>query len=134
MPYELQLNRFIHRPGWKYQIIRITDIALHANPKQPTSIGKKLRQAFKSMKPGRIYGAIEPVAPSSEKKLAIVGLLQNDPELLKYIQEQERNGYKVLLDIPKEIPIVAGKDTIEFIASVQGQRILRRLAKNNQNN
>ena len=47
------------------------------------------------------------------------------------VMEEQKNGYKVLLELPKEIPILAGKDTIEFLASVNGKRILRGLAKNN---
>ncbi len=135
MEYQLQLNRFVPEEGWKYKVIRITDIALHTSHKQPTSIGKKLKQAFKSMKPGRIYGSIsyaEPATtPSPENQTAVLDLIKKDPEFVKMVMEEQKNGYKVLLELPKEIPILAGKDTIEFLASVNGKRILRGLAKNN---
>lgn len=137
MPYELQLNRFIHRPGWKYKTIRITDIAIHTSSKQPTSIAKKIKQAFKSTKPGRIYGSMvyadEPNASSPENKTAIIEWIKRDPEFVKMVLDYEKQGYKILLELPKEIPVFAGKDTVEFLASVNGKRILRRLAKNNQN-
>lgn len=136
MEYELQLNPFVPKDGVKYKVIQITDIALHNTYNPPTSIGKKIRQAFKFNKPGRIYGSVNysNSAPSPENKLAIITLLKKDPELLKFIKEQERSGYKVLIELPKQIPVIAGKDTIEFMASINGQRILRRLAKNNMSN
>jgi predicted methyltransferase len=134
MGYELQLKPFMPKKGWKYKTIRITDIALHTSHKQPTSIGKKLKQAFKSMKPGRIYGSIsyaEPTTASPENKTALIDMMKKDPEFVKMVMEEEKNGYKVLLELPHQIPILAGKDTVEFLASVNGKRILRGLAKDN---
>ncbi len=132
MEYELQLNPFVRKAGWKYEAIQITDIAVHTKPKKPTtSIGKKIRQAFRSMKPGRIYGTIDNTATTSESRTAIIELLKKDSGLLEYIRQREQNGYKVLVSIPNEIPIIAGDDTIEFMASVHGKRILRRLEKDN---
>ncbi len=135
MEYELRLNPFVPRQGQKYKKIQITDITLHTSHKQPTlSIGKKIRQAFKSMRPGRIFGSIsytEPTTPSPQNKTALIDMMKKDPEFVKIIREEEKNGYKVLLELPNEIPLLAGKDTIEFLASVNGKRILRRLAKNN---
>lgn len=129
MHYELQLNPFIHRAGWKYKKIQITNIQLHTNPKPQTSIGKKLKQAFQYMKPGRIYSHINAFAPAADKKQMIIDLIKKDPDFLKYIQEQERNGYKVLLELPEDIPVLPGPDTIDFINSTKGQRLLRWLAK-----
>ena len=133
MPYELQLNPFVRKDGWKYKVIRITDFALHTTQNPPTSIGKKIRKSFKHNQPGRIYGSIKysDSAPFPENTLSILDLIKKDPEFLKFIEEQEKNGYKVLLELPKEIPVVAGKDTIEFMASINGKRILKGLAKNN---
>jgi hypothetical protein len=132
MEYELQLKPFVEKEGWKYKTIQITDIALHTAHKQPTpSIGKKIAQAFKFKKPGRIYAPIDNTAESPAQRIAVIDLLKKDPDFLKMVQDEEKNGYKILLALPKEIPVVAGKDTIEFIASSNGQRILRGLAKNN---
>ena len=136
MDYQLKLKPFKPKDGQKYKIIQITDIALHTTHKKPTSIGKKLRQAFKYKKPGRIYGTVSnvnPTTPSPQNKQAVIDLIQKDPEFVKMVLEEENKGYKVLLGLPDELPVVAGKDTIEFIASVNGQRILRGLAKNNPN-
>jgi|GEM_PF-683693 hypothetical protein len=135
MEYELRLNPFVPRQGQRYKTIRITDITLHTSHKQPTlSIGKKVRQAFKSMKPGRIFGSIsyaEPTTSSPESKTVLIDMMKKDPEFVKMVMEEEKNGYKVLLELPHQIPILAGKDTIEFLASVNGKRILRGIAKNN---
>ncbi len=135
MPYELQAKPFVRKDGWKYKLIQITDIALHTSHKQPTlSIGKKVSQSFRSSKPGRIYGSLDNATLPDENKLALIDLIKKDPEFLKLVQEEERNGYKVLLALPHELPIVAGRDTIEFMTSVNGKRMLRKLAKNNPNN
>ncbi len=134
MDYQLKLKPFKAKNGQKYKIIQITDIALHTAHKNPTSIGKKLQQAFKFKKPGRIYGLINNVeltTSSPQNKQAIIDLIKKDHEFMKVILEEEKNGYKVLLGLPDEIPVVAGKDTIEFIASINGKRVLRGLAKNN---
>ncbi len=134
MEYELQLNPFVRKAGWKYKTIQITDIALHTSPKQTTfSIGKKIAKAFRKMVPGRIYGGLTidtAVAPPPERKSSLIEVLKRDPDFVKMIRDEEQNGYKVLLAIPKEIPVIAGKDTVEFMASVNGKRIMRGLAKN----
>lgn len=133
MPLKLEIKPFIKQEGCKYRVIRITDIALHTSIKQTKSIGKKIKQAFNSMKPGRLYDALSPTelfSSPTENKNAVLDLIINDPECAKMISEEEQNGYKVLIGLPKEIPVVLGKDTMEFLASINGKRILRKLAKN----
>lgn len=136
MEYQLQLNPFVRKDGWKYKVIQITDITLHtSHHEQPASIGKKIVQAFKSMRPGRIYSPISYARPndsSTDKRRAFVDLLKKDPAFVKMIREEEQNGCKVLIGLPKEIPILMGRDTVEFLASVNGKRVLRGLAKNSQ--
>jgi hypothetical protein len=132
MEYELRLNPFVKKPGWKYKTIQITDIAVHTNPKNPTlSIGKKIRQAFRRHKPGRIYQPIENSTPPLDRRTLVIEMIKKDPEFLKMVQDEEKNGCKVLLALPENIPLILGNDTIEFMTSIQGKRILRRLAKNN---
>ena len=133
MPYELQLNPFTPKPGSKYRVIQITDITFHTESRKPTiSIGRKIMEAFRSNKPGRIYGSVDNSISSPEQQVATIDSIKKDPKLLEAIQEQEKNGYKVLLSIPKELPILAGSDTKEFIKSPKGQRLLRWLARKNQ--
>ena len=135
MEYKLELKPFVKKEGWKYKIIQITDIAVHTTQTRPTaSIGNKIALAFKKNAPGRIYGLMDKdkaAASPSERKAALVEAMKHDPSFLEMVQESERNGYKVLLELPEEIPVIFGADTVEFIASVNGKRILRGLAKNN---
>jgi hypothetical protein len=56
-------------------------------------------------------------------------MLKKDPEFMKMVQEEEKKGYKILIDIPRELPLFPGKDTMDFINSKNGKRILRSLAK-----
>lgn len=59
MHYELQLTTFKQKDGFKYKVIKITDITLHSNTKKPTKlIGKKIKQSFDSNQSGRIYTPI----------------------------------------------------------------------------
>jgi hypothetical protein len=132
MEYKLEIKPFERKDGWKYKIITVTDFALHTADKQPTvSFGKKIRQLLETKKPRRIYGLIQESPSTHEENTSILDMLQKDEEFMKMIQEEEKKGYKILISIPKKgIPIVPGKDTIDFINSKNGQRVIRGLAKN----
>ncbi len=128
MECQLQLKPFEKKDGFKYKILQITDIALHSSDRQPTkSIAKKIRQAFSQKKPGRLYGfKIQKPTDEPNSIEAVMDLVQKDPGLIKMIQEEEKNGYKILLGLPKDgIPIILGKDAEEFINSKNGQRVIR---------
>ncbi len=134
MEYQLQLKPFERKDGLKYKVIQITDIALHTTPHRPTSVGKKIKQAFTQNKPGRVYapltGAIQTDESAHEAKISIEQLIRQDPELVRWIQEEEQKGYKILIGLPKGgIPIFEGPDTREFLQSKNGKRVLRGLAK-----
>ena len=123
MDYRLELKPAVLKDGAKYRVIQITDIALHTAKKTPTpSIGKKMQKAFETMEPDRVY------APINGGELTLEFLSQ-DPDFVKLVREEEAKGYKVLLSIPKALPIYPGKDTLEFINSKNGKRVLRGLAK-----
>lgn len=130
MGYELQLKPFEQKDGLRYKVIQITDIALHTNKMRATpSIGKKFKQSFDSNRPGRIYSPIVNQA-APEQKVTVIDLLKKDPEFTNMILEEEKKGFKVLIAFPNEgIPIFPGKDTVEFINSTKGQRIIRRMTK-----
>lgn len=116
--------------GVKYKIIQITDIALHTARKTPTlSVGKKVKKAFENNNPGRIYSHIEKTAVYDNRTFTL-NLLKMDPDFVKMVQEEEANGYKILIALPHEgIPVFPDKDTVEFINSKNGKRIIRGLAK-----
>lgn len=133
MEYKLQIKPFVRKDGTKYKVIQITDIALHTKPHRPTSIAKKLQDAFTKNKLGRIYspvGNVELDDKSREVALPIHDLIRRDPALVRWIQEEEQKGYKILIGLPKGgIPVQLGKDAQEFMHSKNGKRVLRRLAK-----
>lgn len=128
MEYELKPATI--EKGVKYKVIQITDVALHTTRKTPTPlVGKKIQKAFEDNKPDRIYSHMEETAISDDRTFTI-NLIKNDPDLLRMVREEEAKGYKVLLALPKEgIPLVLGNDTVEFINSKNGKRILRGIAK-----
>lgn len=130
MDYNLEIKPAVMKNGQKYKIIQITDIALHTAKKAPTlSVGKKVQQAFEAGKPDRIYSKIEKPAVSDNRTFTLE-LLKMNPDFVRMVQEEEAKGYKVLISLPNGgIPVVPGKDTIEFMNSKNGKRIIRGLAK-----
>ncbi len=132
MDYKLELKPAVMKNGQKYKIIQITDLQLHTAPKTPTpSVGKKAQKAFEAEKPDRIYSKIDKTAVSDDRTFTLE-LLKMDPDFVRMVQEEEAKGYKVLIAFPnKGIPVVPGKDTVEFMNSKNGKRIIRGLAKKN---
>lgn len=130
MDYKLELKPAVMKNGQKYKIIQITDLQLHTAPKTPTtSVGKKVQKAFEADKPDRIYSKIDKTAVSDNRTFTME-LLKMDPHFVRMVQEEEAKGYKVLIALPnKGIPVVPGKDTVEFMNSKNGKRIIRGLAK-----
>lgn len=130
MDYELQLKPAVLKNGTKYKIIQITDIALHTAKKTPTpSVGKKMQKAFATDKPDRIYAPIQK-SNVADNRTFTLELLKQDPDFVKLVREEEAKGYKVLVSLPRAgIPIVPGQDTVEFMNSKNGKRLLRGLAK-----
>lgn len=130
MGFKLELKPFEQKDGVKYKIIQITDIALHTIQRTSTSsVAKKVHKAFKSDKSDRIYSKIEKSAVSDDRTLTLE-LLKMDTDFVRMIQKEEANGYKVLIALPNTgIPIAPSKDTVEFINSKNGGRIIRGLAK-----
>ncbi len=132
MEYQLQLKPFERKDGYKYKIIEITDIALHSSDKQPTkSISKKIKQSFEQNKPNRLYSLkTQELIEKGDMAKIIDDFVRQDPNFIKMVQEEEKKGYKILLGLPKEgIPIKLGDDTVEFLQSKNGQRIIRGMNK-----
>lgn len=130
MNYRLELKPATLKDGQKYKVIHITDLAFHSAPKTPTpSLGKKIQKASIKEEPGRFYAPID-LSAIADPKAYVIERLKQDPDFVKMVQEEEANGYKVLLSLPEAgIPQVLGKDTEEFLASKNGKRILRGIAK-----
>ena len=130
--YELQLKPFEEKDGYKYKILRITDITFHTSDKRPTKdVGKKIKKAFEQHKPSRLYGLNTcELMEGGDLSKVINDLVKQDPDFLKMIQEEEKKGYKVLLELPESgVPMIPGPDTIEFLNSKKGQRIMRNIHK-----
>jgi hypothetical protein len=132
MDYKVELKPAVLKDGVKYKIIEITDVALHTAKKTPTpSVGDKVQRAFEANKPDRIYSHLEKPTTSGNSNFTLE-LLKMDPDFVRMVREEEAKGYKILIALPKSgIPVVAGKDTVEFMQSKNGKRLLRGLAKEN---
>jgi len=132
MEQQLQLKPFKRTPGFKYKVICITDITFHASHRQPSmAIAKNVSKSFTKNEPGRFYGFKTEELSDRESLIRILDeYVKKDPAFLKMVQEEEKNGVKLLLEIPTEnIPIKFGNDVYEFISSKNGQRVIRGLNK-----
>lgn len=130
MKQEVTLKPFQQEDGIKYKIIHLTDFKLHSTHKNPTpSTGKKISKSFQNKMPGRIYTSLPKSLAVKNDNSFILEALKLDSDFVKMVQEEEAKGYKVLISIPKEgVPVYLGEDTIEFIKSKNGQRLIRKLA------
>lgn len=132
MEQQLQLKPFAgKKEGFRYKILEITDFALHTTKMRSTeNVGQKIETSIENHTPGRIYMSKQ---GGLKDGLVDFNVLNKNPDLVRFIQEQEKQGIKILLHIPQSgVPIYPGKDTIKFIESVKGKRILRRLNKNKE--
>ena len=128
---KLQLQSYKAIDGVKYKVVQLTDIKLHTGVKKPSSLGKKVREAFRHNTPDRVYSTLpKPMVPTSDNSF-ILEILKLDPDFMNMIQEEEAKGYKVLISVPEEgVPVLLGEDAIEFLDSKNGKRLLRKLDKN----
>lgn len=132
MQYELELKPFIRKVGFKYKIIYITDIKLHSSKRRPTkSVVEKIKKSSSINKPSRLYGfKIDEFKDKKNADEIVIDIIQRDSNLFNYIQEERERGYGILLRIPEGgIPIMLGDDTLEFMESKNGKRVLRGLNK-----
>jgi len=130
--YELQLKPFEEKDGYKYKILQITDFTLHATEKRTTkAIARKIKQTIEHGKPSRLYGLkTRELMEGCDLAMFINDLVKKDPDFVKMIQEEEKKGYKILLALPKDgIPIMPGSDTVEFLRSKKGQKIINGIDK-----
>lgn len=132
MEQQLQLKPFEKMPGFKYKVLQITDITFHASHRQPSkAIAKNVNKSFTQNQPGRFYGFKTEDLSDRESLIRILDqYIKTDPAFLKMVQEEQKNGVKLLLEIPTDnIPIKFGNDVKEFISSKNGQRVIRGLNK-----
>lgn len=131
--YKLEIKPYVKQDGVKYKVIKITDFTFHTSEKRFTrSFAEKIKEMFKFKKPIKIYGPVtyQDTPDPNKRNLFTLNLLNQDPDFIKMVKEEENNGYKILIELPAEgVPILAGEDTKEFANSIKGKRILRRLAK-----
>ena len=132
MEQKLVLHEAIHEPKLGDIIIEITDVQFHTNARVTTSQANTIDRSVQSNKPGRVFS---PMSKGSLKIIENNTLLFSGPffdyEQLKIlVTKYNQQGKRVFIKKPTaKIPLLPGKDTVEFVNSIKGQRILRRLEK-----
>lgn len=137
MEQNIQLNRVTKLPkkGEKIIVLQLTDIQLHSNVRPTKSVGGAIRRSIENNKPGRIFSSLEKqnlgaVQNSIEFNLPFV---MDDPVLKQVIHDYQKQGYRVMLQMPKAgLPVHLGKDAVDFINSIKGKRILRKMKKDKE--
>lgn len=131
----LQLNRVSKLPekGEKLIILELTDIQLHSNARPTKSVGGAIRRSIENNKPGRIFSSLENKTETDTNQNSIVFKMpfaMDDPVLMQTIRDYQKQGYRVMLKIPKtDLPMSLGKDVNEFMNSTRGKRIFRKRKK-----
>ncbi|MFW0862071.1 MAG: hypothetical protein ACKKL6_00585 [Candidatus Komeilibacteria bacterium] len=125
MEYELRIKKPKKGPNKNDIVLSITDIKLHTAYKRQSSTSKTIKKYIDNKEPGRIYRNIEELG----KNESFLELIKNDPDLKSMIAEYEKQGKRVFIQVPKEIPIYPSEDTKQFISSKKGKRIVRGIAK-----
>lgn len=136
MEQVLQLNR-VTKPiqkGEKVIVLELTDIQLHMNARLTPSVGAVVQRSIEHNKEGRIFSSLpSPRSEDSDSNSIRVELPfgANDPKLAEAVRHYQQLGYRVMLGVPKHMPIKLGRDAVEFMNSKNGKRLIRGLEKNN---
>lgn len=135
MEYKLQIDTPKTGPNQGDIILNITDIQLHSNPRITKSVSKIIDRSIENDQPGRIYSQLEVNNQSdtdnNEHKIQLINKIKQDPDMLAMIKKYNQQGKRVFIRFPKEgVPVFPGKDTLEFINSKNGKRIIRGIANN----
>lgn len=130
----LQLNP-ISKPIKKSEkviVLELMDIQLHMNARSTPSVGAVVQRSIEHNKEGRIFSPLQaPKSENGDNNSIRVELPfgVNDPKLQEAVRHYQKIGYRVMLGVPKYMPIKLGKDAEEFMKSKNGKRLTRGLEK-----
>lgn len=118
--------------GEKCLVLELTDIQLHTNARATQSAGKAIQRSVETNRPGRIFSPIAVKSQSENAQMrSFSAQLPYDQAMLDFVKGYNERGIRVFIQLPKRgLPVFAGKDTKEFVDSVKGHRILRRIREN----
>lgn len=129
MEEKLVIHPAIHDPCNGDIIIELTDFQLHTNARVTKSVSKTIKHSIEINQPGRITFPNNHVRVLENNTVIFSMPIFNPDEMLPLIQHYREQGKRVFIRKPKELPVFAGKDTVEYMNSIKGKRVLRRLAK-----
>ena len=132
MEEKLVIHPAIHEPCNGDIIMELTDFQLHTNARTTQSVSKTIEHSIETNQPGRITFPNNHVKVLENNTVIFSMPIFNPDEMLPLIQRYREQGKRVFIRKPKILPVFAGKDTVEFMNSIKGKRILRRLEKEEQ--
>lgn len=133
MEEKLIAHEVIHSPKNGDIIIQFTDIQFHTNKQETSSHGNKIKKSYKKQSEGRIVFDRNKISFTKnsvgEDIFTMPTIDVNDSDFLDFVREQQKEGKRVFIKKPKDIDIKLGTDTVEFMGSKKGKRILRKINK-----
>ncbi|MEI6352831.1 MAG: hypothetical protein WCO35_02760 [Candidatus Nomurabacteria bacterium] len=128
------IHEAIHTPKKGDIILELTDIQYHTNITPTTNIVKKIRKAIFKNQKDRIYSPIDklfqPIIAVKEDGVMKYSVPFIDQEQISILLKKfHSEGKRVFIKKTNNIQVLPGKDTIEFINSIKGKRILRKFDK-----
>ncbi len=102
------------------------------NARPTPSVGAVVQRSIEHNKEGRIFSPLQvPKSEDGNSNSIHVELPfgVNDPKLQEAVRHYQQLGYRVMLGVPKHMPIKLGRDAEEFMKSKNGKRLTRGLEK-----
>ncbi len=134
MEQKLVLHHAIHKPCKGDIILQLTDVQFHTNARMTPSVDKTIKRSIESNQPGRVFSPLSTAVRVIENNTVIsIKELFNPDQLKSLVEEYQKQGKRVFIAKPKnEIPVTLGRDAVEFVNSIKGKRVLRRMERQKQ--
>jgi hypothetical protein len=133
MEEKLIAHEVIHSPKNGDVLIKFTDVQFHTNKKETVSIQPKIEKSYKKQKESRIVFNRDKIIFGKDNNgneiIFMPSINVDDPGFMSFVKERQKEGKRVFIQKPKDIKAKLGNDTVEFMNSKKGKRILRKMKK-----
>ena len=123
----------IHGPNKNDIVIRLTDIQLHSNITPTSNLEKTVSKSVANNSEGRIFFEdmkSDPIMSIIHNGVVMYTLPFLDQSQLQFmVKKFNSQGKRVFIEKPKKLDIKLGKDSLQFLQSKNGKRVLRGMKK-----
>lgn len=131
MEQKLVLHEAIHEPKNGDIILELTDVQLHTNARPTQSVSNTIQRSIENKTADRIFYPILKKDEVSEKDTSVLTIqIFNEDDLMPLVQKYQSEGKRVFIKKPTApLPTSLGSDSIEFLNSKKGKRVIRWMSK-----